>query len=88
MIAENEPQNDGYDDPKLLNVSALARCLSVSVRQTHRMNRAGLIPAPLKIGGCTRWCEDEISEWLKCGAPPRGEWEKRRGTQTVSSQDT
>lgn len=88
MIAENEPPGDECEDPKLLTVSALAGCLSVSVRQAHRMNKAGLIPAPLRIGGCTRWREDEISRWLKCGAPERSEWERQRATQTVSGQDT
>ena len=83
MIAENKPQNDGHDDPKLLTVSALAGCLSVSVRQAHRMNKAGLIPAPLRIGGCVRWREDEIAAWLKRGAPARSEWEKQQATQTV-----
>lgn len=76
MIAENVTDG-GIEDPKLLTVSALAGCLSVSVRQAHRMNRAGLIPAPLRIGGVVRWREDEISAWLKCGAPERSEWEKR-----------
>ena len=87
MIAENV-HGDGHDDPKLLTVAALAGCLSVSVRQAHRMNRAGLIPAPLKIGGCIRWREDEISEWLKCGAPSRATWEKQRATQTADSENT
>ena len=83
MIAENVPQNDECEDPKLLNVSALAECLSVSVRQAHRMNRAGLIPAPLRMGGCTRWRADEISRWLRCGAPVRSVWEKQRTAPMV-----
>ncbi|MCH8853738.1 MAG: helix-turn-helix domain-containing protein [Planctomycetes bacterium] len=86
MIAENEPQDDRCEEPKLLNVSALAKCLSVSVRQAHRMNRSALIPRPLKIGGCTRWREREISEWMKAGAPVRSEWEKR-AIQTVGNEN-
>lgn len=81
MIAENEPHHNELDGAKLLTAKALARCLSVSVRQTHRMNRAGLVPAPLRIGGCVRWREDEISRWLQCGAPVRAEWEKRRDSE-------
>lgn len=81
MIAANEPQDDGREDPKLVNVSALARCLSISTRQAHRMNKAGLIPAPLRIGGCVRWREREISEWMRCGAPPRSEWELKRNAE-------
>lgn len=83
MIAENKPQDDGHDDPKLLNVKALAGCLAVSVRQTHRMSKAGLIPAPLRIGGVVRWREAEISRWLQSGAPPRNEWERQRDAELV-----
>lgn len=79
MIAENVPHDDGPEGhPKLLNVAVLAAILSVSVRQAHRMNKAGLIPRPLKIGGCVRWREVEIAAWLKCGAPCRAEWEQQR----------
>lgn len=76
MIAENVT-DDGLEDVKLLNAKALAGCLSVSVRQAHRMNKAGLIPAPLKIGGCTRWRAAEIAAWLQAGSPERAAWEKR-----------
>ena len=88
MIAENEPQADRCEEPKLLNVSALAKRLSVSVRQAHRMNKAGLIPAPLRIGGVVRWHPDEISRWLKSGAPVRSVWEQGRATQTVGDENT
>ena len=88
MIAKKVLHDNGHEDVKLLNVSALARCLSISTRQAYRLNRAGLIPAPLRIGGCTRWREDEISQWMKCGAPPRSEWEKRQATQAVGDKST
>ena len=88
MIAENKPPDDGLEDVKLLNAKALAGCLSVSVRQLHRMNKAGLIPAPLRIGGVVRWREREISEWMKCGAPERSEWEKQRATHAVGDKNT
>ncbi len=87
MIAENEPRADGLEDVKLLNVSALAKCLAVSVRQAHRMNKNGLIPRPLKIGTCIRWDPDEISQWLRCGAPVRSVWEHGRVTQTVGDEN-
>ena len=86
MIAASEPQDNEHDNPKLLTVAALAECLSLSIRQAHRMNRAALIPAPLRIGGCVRWREDEISAWLKRGAPARSEWEKQRATQRVGNE--
>ena len=88
MIAANEPQDDRCEDPKLLNVSALAKRLSVSVRQAHRMNKDGLLPRPLRIGASVRWHPEEIDKWLKCGAPVRVEWEKQRATQTVNDENT
>ena len=89
MIAENVPHDSELEGhPKLLNVAALAQRLSVSVRQAHRMNKAGLIPAPLKIGACVRWHPDEIDRWLQSGAPVRSEWEKQRTTQSVGNDNT
>ncbi len=85
MIAQNEPQNDGSKEPRLLNVRSLARCLAVSVRSAHRMNREGLIPAPLRIGCTVRWREDEINQWMKAGAPVRDVWEKQ---QPASDEST
>ena len=87
MIAENKLQNDGYDDLELLTAGGLARRLKVSLRQVYRLDKSGSVPAPLRIGGCVRWREDEISEWLKCGAPVRSEWEQR-ATQTVGDKTT
>ncbi len=80
MIAPNLPHNDDPKEPKLLTVRSLAKCLAVSVRTAHRMNREGLIPAPLRIGRSVRWREDEISAWLPCGGPRRDVWEQRQAT--------
>ena len=81
MIAANEHHDGPEGHPKLLKVNAMAQCLSVSVRQAHRMNRNALIPAPLKIGACVRWHPDEISAWMKAGAPVRSVWEKQRDAE-------
>lgn len=85
MIApnSNESHDGELEGVKLMRAKALVRCLSVSVRQTHRLNRAGLLPTPLRIGGVVRWREDEISRWLQCGAPPRSEWEQRTDNARV-----
>ena len=77
MIAQRPNEHDGFSAAQLLAVDDVAKALKVSVRQVHRMNRAELIPSPLRIGGCVRWRENEISEWMNCGAPCRAEWEKR-----------
>lgn len=86
MIAENlnGHQGDGCEDPtELLTAGDLAKKLRVSLRQVRRLHTSGLVPAPLKIGGCLRWREGEISEWLKAGAPVRSEWELKRDVELV-----
>ena len=85
----NVQETSGVANPaELMAVGELARRLRVSVRQVHRMNKNGLIPRPLKIGTCIRWDPDEISQWLRCGAPVREKWEKQRATQTVGDENT
>ena len=85
MIAENVA-DDGLEDVRMLNVADLSNCLRVSTRQIHRMNRSALIPAPLRIGGCTRWRAAEIAAWLRAGSPPREQWERGRATQMVGDE--
>ena len=80
MIAENVT-DDGCEDATLLTAGDLAKRLRVSLRQVYRMNKSAVIPRPLQLGGCIRWREDEISEWLKSGAPARDAWEARRDTE-------
>lgn len=73
MIAENVT-DDGLEDVRMLNVADLSRCLKISVRQVHRLNKSGSLPRPLRIGGCTRWRAAEIAAWLQAGSPPRAQW--------------
>ena len=75
MIAENVT-DDGCEDPKLLTQGDLAKRLRISIRQVRRLDKSGSLPRPLKIGALKRWDPDEITAWLKRGAPVRSEWEK------------
>jgi prophage regulatory protein len=59
----------------LLTARALAGLLSVSRRQVFRLNSAGKLPAPIRIGGVVRWSAQQISDWLSAGAPDRKTWE-------------
>ena len=87
MIAENELRDDGLEDVRMLNVADLAQCLRVSTRQVHRMNRSALIPAALRIGGCTRWRAAEVAAWLRAGSPPRERWNWQQATLTAGSEN-
>ena len=88
MIAASEPNDNGCDDPRLLTAGDLAKRLRVSIRQVYRLDKSGSVPAPLRIGGCTRWRGDEISRWLQCGGPPRVEWEKQRDAELAPTVET
>ena len=88
MMAHSTPEGDRHEDPKLLTVSALAKRLSVSVRQIHRLNRSALIPGPLRIGRCTRWRAAEVAAWLRAGSPPRCVWESLQQAKTETGATT
>ena len=72
-------------DAILLHVEALflsssdaARACGVSERTWRRMNRSGLVPAPICIGRRRLGSRAELERWAAAGAPPREEWERCR----------
>ena len=52
----------------------LADALKVSVRTLRRLDAAGRLPLPTKIGRSLRWRCTEIEAWLAAGGPKRREW--------------
>ena len=61
---------------QLLSAKELAKMLSLSKRQIHRLNSCHRLPAPIRIGGSIRWdLERDIKPWLAAGAPVRKSWE-------------
>ncbi len=62
---------------RLIRAEDLASLLSLSVRQTWRLDRAGKLPAPIRIGRAVRWRESEIRAWIEANCPPREEWAAR-----------
>jgi predicted DNA-binding transcriptional regulator AlpA len=61
-------------EPLCVDADELAVMLNVSARQVHRLNDKGDLPAPVELGGCTRWVLAEIRAWLRAGCPPRRSW--------------
>ncbi len=57
------------DSKVLIDVRGLARMLHLSHRTVWRLRDAGKLPAPVKLAGCVRWREAEISEWIAAGCP-------------------
>jgi excisionase family DNA binding protein len=47
-----------------LTTKQLAELLNVSERHIHRMNAAGKLPRPKRIGRCIRWDPDEVQRML------------------------
>ncbi|MFN4160041.1 MAG: helix-turn-helix transcriptional regulator [Gemmobacter sp.] len=48
------------NSPELLSVKQTAAVLSVGVSTIWRWVRAGNFPAPLRIGGTTRWRRSDL----------------------------
>ncbi len=60
---------------RLLTAQMLAERLSLSKRQVHRLNSAGRIPKPLRVGGSIRWSERTVNRWIEAGTPDRKTFE-------------
>jgi prophage regulatory protein len=69
------------DQDSQLAVSArqLAALLNVSLRQVWRLNAAGKLPRPVRLGGSIRWDRQEIIDWFKAGCPERKVWDASMG---------
>jgi predicted DNA-binding transcriptional regulator AlpA len=65
---------------EVLAISAreLAEMLGISLRQVWRLNSAGKLPRPLRIGGSVRWDRDEILRWFREGCPDRRTWQAKK----------
>ncbi len=53
----------------------LAERFHVSLRHIRRMDSAGKLPKPVRLGRSVRWSAREIERWLAAGAPDRKRWE-------------
>jgi predicted DNA-binding transcriptional regulator AlpA len=64
--------------PILYDAVGLAHALAISVKSLRRMNNAGRLPRPVKIGigdRNLRWRREEIEAWCAAGCPDRQTWE-------------
>lgn len=66
-------------DALVVRAKELARLLNVSLVSIRRMDSAGKLPKPIKLGGCVVWRIDEIQDWLAAGSPTREKWEAMKG---------
>ena len=59
----------------LLSAKESASYCSRSAATWWRLNSAGKIPKPIKLGGGTFWNRQELATWVAAGCPDRGRWE-------------
>jgi len=74
------------NDSRLIGVGDVARLLGVSEKTVTRMDRSGLLPAPVHPAGgrAVRWDRLELSAWLNRRNETgellaRSEWQAVRG---------
>jgi excisionase family DNA binding protein len=64
-------ENAIADDRLLLGAEDVARLLSVAPRTVWKMDAAGKIPRPIRLGRRTLWRRAELEEWVEGGCPSR-----------------
>lgn len=79
--AEQSAQHAAGESASLLLTKAdLARELRVSAKTIDRIDQAGKLPRPLRVGSrAKRWPRDVIVAWIAAGAPCRRDWERLHG---------
>lgn len=61
--------------PLVFSAQQLADCLGVSLRHVRRLDSAGKLPKPIRLGRCCRWSVQEMEQFLAAGAPDRKTWQ-------------
>lgn len=69
----------------LIDANGVAKALDCSRRHVERMNAAGKMPQPVRLGRAVRWSVAVIESWIKAGCPGREQWEACRGRKGVSN---
>jgi len=53
----------------LMTINEVARLLNCSTRTVYRLNDAGRMPRPVRLGSLLRWNRQEIERWIADGCP-------------------
>jgi predicted DNA-binding transcriptional regulator AlpA len=72
---------EGSERVIAISARQLSQMLSVSLRQCWRLNAAGKLPRPVRLGGSVRWSRQEILDWFSQQCPDRRMWEARKAMQ-------
>ena len=68
-------------EPMLVDVKALARILSTSVRSVWRLNSGGKLPRSVRVGRSVRWDVEALHKWIEVGCPDRATFETGLGAK-------
>lgn len=55
------------DGPRLIRAADAARMVSISTRTLWRLVSANQFPAPVRVGGSTRWRRADVERWIADG---------------------
>lgn len=61
-------------EPIAVDAVEAARLFGVSPSFWRKLDRAGAIPLPVKLGARVLWTVRELRAWADAGCPPRGKW--------------
>ncbi len=64
--------HDPAHQPLLLTARQAAALLAIGTSTLHRLVARGVAPAPVKVGGATRWRRADLLAWLAAGCPDLG----------------
>ncbi len=70
--AQTTPANR-EDESVLVDAKEAARLCSLSLQMIYKLNQAGKMPAPIRIGSLLRWQRRELLEWIEAGCPTDGQ---------------
>src|SRR5262245_35376515 len=62
----------------LLPKKASCAIAGLSDRTWSRLEAAGKVPAPIRVGKAKRWRAQELKDWIEAGCPDRASWEAIR----------
>lgn len=66
-------------EPLAMSAADMADRLGVSLRHLRRLDSAGKVPRPIRLGRSVRWPLAEINRWMDAGAPDRQRWQAMKG---------
>jgi len=81
MKEQNQKKARNVQEALAISAHEFAGLFGISLRQVWRLNSAGKLPRPIRLGGSVRWNRAEIQNWFETGCPDRKAWDARKVVQ-------